>query len=871
MPKWNVDYSKFESIEDPDPPTQGINYLEPDEALNKSYEAEMVSERPEDKLKEMKIKLAMDAYERRRPKDIAMHHYVIKDAGDLDAIGEYFQTGDERNGCPIYMNSSGITLSREKQPKGDSDEEQYGWILGSIDERRPLYGVMTDDLSVPTLGWQGFTAPEPVPTIRYYSNSNAARMFKDKGNSALQSKLYAEAESWYTKALSTNMDPHEFSEPMAIVYSNRSQVRLLMLKYSAAAHDADMALRFLQSAQSLDEPSRVLQQKTYLRRAKALGGMKLFFEAENVMREARQKFPECQEIEKAFKDMQVAKMSDTKESPQAGPSGKLLQFMGTTVQEMQAEVSSATSSLADAVFPMPLTKALLKMEYIFSKADGEVLVDLQSLFRTNGGLRTLLHLVQVQWKSNLEGKAIDMYKLDSLCTVLSVMSMACDSQGIHMVASEAPALFAALGGCNRKVNAAFCTTLLSLVSKVWNMCKSVSLDALQPCSAVVERAAAFLSKLVLTEEPLTGPDAPVVSATDKVKASELLREWFVAGGRLEKRTVRGAVPMLASFDGTGFLTAEDKSVRDLGESFLQKVQGDPSMLSARDVSNLLYGAQLLIMYGPGSGRDVTAVKMEGAEAVGSTMHYVDLEKWSSTEDGRYAASMLGAVARSLEERLLGSRELGKEEYKEAFVNGHGWSVCIPLVQGPTVFSVPAMKCMGAMSSVPPFVAPAIAAILGFPSPESKPMISYIGKGLAADAKVRMCAAKLLSKCVQGEAFLSLMRKDGEKCMKELVKLIMNASLDGKSSLEALHDMLYLFYHMAQTVPDPLCKHTTEDMMTMLVGISRNPIEDAPQFYAKGILSILALNRKCDKVIKVIESRYEAGVGVDPEDILKADL
>merc|ERR1719183_673532 len=99
------------------------------------------------------------------------------------------------------------------------------------------------------------------------------------------------------------------------------------------------------------------------------------------------------------------------------------------------------------------------------------------------------------------------------------------------------------------------------------------------------------------------------------------------------------------------------------------------------------------------------------------------------------------------------------------------------------------------------------------------MISYIGKGLAADAKVRMCAAKLLSKCVQGEA---------------------------------LHDMLYLFYHMAQTVPDPLCKHTTEDMMTMLVGISRNPIEDAPQFYAKGILSILALNRKCDKVIKAIE-------------------
>ena len=70
----------------------------------------------------------------------------------------------------------------------------YSWVIGSVSERRPLYGVKCDDLSAPTLGWQAmaslprpvlctssqmfccqaFTAPEPVPVIRYYSKAPAA-------------------------------------------------------------------------------------------------------------------------------------------------------------------------------------------------------------------------------------------------------------------------------------------------------------------------------------------------------------------------------------------------------------------------------------------------------------------------------------------------------------------------------------------------------------------------------------------------------------------------------------------------------------------------------------------------------------------------
>jgi len=233
--------------------------------------------------------------------------------------------------------------------------------------------------------------------------------------------------------------------------------------------------------------------------------------------------------------------------------------------------------------------------------------------------------------------------------------------------------------------------------------------------------------------------------------------------------------------------------------------------------------------------------------------------------------MLEAVAKALDFRLVkNSHELGKGDYEAAFAAGHGWSVCIPLVQGPDAFAKAAMTCMAAMPTLPPCASAALGAILGFPTPENKPAASHMKTGLGSSAAVRICAAKLLLKSVVSEGFMELLKKDGEKCMGELVKLIMNISLDGKSSLEALHDMLYVFYQIAQSMADPLCKYAPESLMGMLVSISKAPVEDAPAFYAKGILSTLKLNHKCSKVIQSISSRFDAGVGADAEDVLKAN-
>jgi hypothetical protein len=276
------------------------------------------------------------------------------------------------------------------------------------------------------------------------------------------------------------------------------------------------------------------------------------------MKNARLQFPDSEDIEKTWKDMQVAKSSDTKEAPQSGPVGPLLQYIGKAVNDMQTFVGDYSSHLADAVFPVDFTKLLLKFEYLLSKADGDALADVQSLLRANGGLRTLLHIVKVQWTNNLEGKMVDMHKLDSLRTVLSIISMACDGscESIALAATETPAFFAALGGCNRKVDAGFCASLLALVDQVWSKCNA-SKETVHACTIVIERAAAFLSKLILrgTSEDFVGlsaSDAPVASQADKDKAFDLLSDLCSQGGRLEKRTVRGAAPMLASFDALDF-------------------------------------------------------------------------------------------------------------------------------------------------------------------------------------------------------------------------------------------------------------------------------------------------------------------------------
>jgi len=148
-------HSKWKDLADPLEEEKGTldESLKPEAeaqaAMQAAYAREMAQEQPSDKLMELKINMALEAYERRRPRDHIMHHYWIREAGDPDAIGEYFPSGDERNNVPVYRNRNGFTLSREKQPMGPSTpEESYGWIIGNMSERRSLGRPFRSDTRV---------------------------------------------------------------------------------------------------------------------------------------------------------------------------------------------------------------------------------------------------------------------------------------------------------------------------------------------------------------------------------------------------------------------------------------------------------------------------------------------------------------------------------------------------------------------------------------------------------------------------------------------------------------------------------------------------------------------------------------------------
>lgn len=863
--------------------------------MSRVYAEELPREHQTDKLKESKIRMAMDAYERRRPKDKVMHHYWIKEAGDPECIGEYYPTGDSRNDTPVYQNDRGIILSREEQPADVDGNEYFGWVLGNMEERRPVYGVMTEDVSVPTLGWQAFTGPEPVPTIRYYSHASAAKSYKDRANIAFQKKSWDEAEYLYTQALECTMDPKEFAEPLAMILSNRAETRLRKLNHEGAEEDAEQAMQHLKTVASNEEPTQKLRQKTVIRRAKALQMQRRFAEAAKLLREARSSFPESQEIERLLEEMEVSmKGAGGKAAARAFAGGpargstateQVLRYMTQTVETMQEDIASIGDKACDYAFPEKLAHTLKKIEYILVKAktvQGECLRDLQTVLRTNGGLHSLLQLVQRQFKSNIDGKAVDTFKVHGLASVCVVISHAADGSidNLKVAASEAHVFLAVLGGCNRKVEVDVCERLIALASLLWEQCKSRTLELVQPCSVVVERAAAFLSRVVLADltDDAGGPDAPTLAQPQKDQALALLFEWLAAGGRVERRALRGAAPQLADAEGAGFFTAEQLQVQELGELVARKAAAEPSLTSVTAVRHLLQAVQLLLLSGPladADDSDICCLGFDEYKPDGSFMRYVDLDGWELSEDGRHASLLLLILARTLEFRLLlKGRELDKDDFEMAFMDGNGFFVVIPLIQAPLAFAEHALLCLSAMVRANHEHAHNIAGFqtmrpfLGLPTPESKPMPSCMGASLRESAAARRHAAKILQRCIESHVFQELFAQNGDKTMKELVRLIVSIRADGKASLEAFHDMIVVFYGFAQLRPGAFCHYVPVELMNLLVDVTTQQ-DGEPAAMASDTIKILMKDRKCEALLLPIINQAEGAKAYDVEDELKS--
>jgi tetratricopeptide (TPR) repeat protein len=845
------------------------------------YASEVAQEEQEDRLKELKLKLAVEAYEKRRPADRIMNHYWIKEAGDPEAVGEYLPTGDYRCDAPVYRNQHGLILSRERQPMGpNSDQESFGWVIGHMAERRPLYGVQSEDLSVPTLGWQVFTAPEPVPIIRYYTDVATVRIYKEKGNTAFQKKEWAAAEDWYSKALACNLDTTEYAETLGLLFSNRAEARLRMMNFGGAAGDADNAMLYLRTVAFEDESTAVLKQKTLVRGVKARQALKLLPEAAKLLREEKRNFPSNPDIERLMEEVQLA-LGPPGTASSAGASREMLGFVSSTMDAMTEEAYGLGGRSSEPSFPESLAMKFKKLEYMLGQAKGvkgDCFADLQRAVRTSGGLVLIQWLTREQWKSNLAGKTADSFKLPAAASLGSLAGLACEGfpEGLKLLATEAHCFFGILGSCNCKVDKATCENIISLASNLMLHCKSKTLDFIQSHSVVVERAASFLARAALAEEDGGAFDAPLLGAGAREQAVALLFELFAVGGRVEKRALRGAAPFLATGPaGEGFFTADAAPVRALGESVAHKAMSDPSLATCVDVRNLLQAIQLLIVSGPvadAGEKESAVISHEDVFGPGAKMRYANLTSWATTEDGQHCGLLLQVVSKALEFRLLRSAgELERDGFEDAFHAGGGYFIVVPLVQAPASLAEPALRCLAVLAQTSVDNATTIVrlsalhALLGMPCPEAKPMLSCVGDTLKTSPGARKQAAKLMSKLVETQIAMEVLKDAEEKWVQEIISLASNVRKDGKESLEAFHDMLQVLYILTALRPGALAHLIIlyEDMMNTLVELAGAP-EDDVTVRAKTIVQTLRKDKKCKKMLKPL---MEAGPKPDLEDDL----
>ena len=89
---------------------------------------------------------------------------LVRDAGSGDVDGVYKPASRRWLDHDVYENRFGeCILSREAHTNPKTGQVKHGFVLGR--GGRPLYGVKTELLEVPTTGWKAFEGQEPIPDI----------------------------------------------------------------------------------------------------------------------------------------------------------------------------------------------------------------------------------------------------------------------------------------------------------------------------------------------------------------------------------------------------------------------------------------------------------------------------------------------------------------------------------------------------------------------------------------------------------------------------------------------------------------------------------------------------------------------------------
>eukprot|EP00435_Cladocopium_sp_Y103_P031313 s38_g7.t3 len=734
----------------------------------------------------------------------------------------------------------------------------------------------SDDLSAPTLGWQAYTAPEPVPVIRYYTQ--------------------------------------EYSEAYALLYSNRSEVRMKLQDFRGAADDGDEALKYLKSLAALSglneetqalrrtacvaETQGVAKWKTVLRLARALQAMQRMSEAMRLLHHERRNFPECSEMQRLHEATRLALRSLGRGTPSQSRSGedlgmdsqhgrKLMEYIAFISESLQHEIGTMKgrhgTGLGSPKLSSGFMAQLSKLEYILLKAqevEEDVLESLQALLQTNGILRSLLNILEAQWKMNMEGKFVDLYKLPGALEVVNVTALICQGNeaNLRFVSSEALSLWAALGGCNCKVRGAVCERLVALIFGLWNHCRHQTLELVQSNSAMVERAAFYLSQAVQSspeDDAVFGPDSPAVSLACKEQAAllllDLLAQGAEQGGRIKRRALRGIISQLAGRNGGGgFFQSSQAAVRTLGELVAKNAVDDPQLVDDPQDGDGLDGlgfVQLALL-----GRQhwevthmVLAIQQMMKEANGGKDGpLLDLADWKT---GRYCVILLELVSITLEQKLLKDRELQRGGYAAAF-GAEGLEMARRLLEAPPELAEKALRCLAAMAqtyveNVEQLISLGVVQALLGPG-EGSHLAETLELPLA-----RRYAARVLMQCTAAKEFTKAIEQQPERCVQQLVKWD-----DGVKSAEAFQepDIMHVFHFLVTSDhPELLGRHLrAPEMLQLLLRLETSPTAPAAPL-AREILTTLGkemarrgTDRNFKRVLAPVKRLYDEGYDPDLE-------
>lgn len=730
-----------------------------------------------------KRELAQRALESRLCDAACTHEVFGCGLTECDGVFQYSESFC--HGAPVYVNERGWTLHRDRPPVletvgSDQEQTEFGWILSK--DRKPFYAVKTEELIIPSSGWQCFYGPPPPPSqvsatsFEEHFSQQSGRL-KELGNDRLKTGAAEDAEVLYTEGINSFegfdeviASSEKLQQLVTALRANRAEARLRCRKPRDAQEDCLWVLnRDPNHAKAANRLARACREDPTCGPS-SVEALQLALSRGATPSASSSAAASREEIRLALEDVEMMVQCESGSSQLTGLYHKAQQLR-EALQRLRdlgpghQEVTSAGESL---------TKALKEREAKIQPKELKEVVLLRSLGLADMVLEAFQHKEETAWTGDLLSLLLGLEISDTLLRkVLSALPPA----ALGLVQSPGTALLLAgrllrhRSGVKHRVADTIVEArgLLAGCLRLW----------IELLEHDTEEAEAVTEVLLALDSQVTRQD------NLEALALALFVETFV--GERRAGVVTGGAVMKAG-----------PSVRRLVLGLLRRWTGDEKVL--RSFSPELIGRMWASMRGK-LRRDADIETLKELPKT-SNGHVLKLE-WYKLKPSSALRKGVGAfhpeelLEASLaflkahfdvtcrrgpgqpQEGLLG-RDPAEEWCEDVLDKPFGWGVLLPLVVAPATVASSALLLLEALQLKHPHnehISNRLAGLhtflplLKIPTPPEKPATSHLGSTLSLSSTARRAAAVLLQ--------CSLDTTLGMKVVKDLLE----------ESLEAVWELL----------------------------------------------------------------------------------